>query len=281
LTPNGLAEQIHRILEKIKTESRVLFWKVVGLGNASPCVSITVVADDAIIVSRSFSACVEKSTGSIESADEIVKAQFQTVLSDIQSGSWSTDWISAGKCQVMSVNLSNMMDGLDRAAFGVEEIGQVTYSFEPKDNDYNTLVVPQTLTLEVHGGDASYDPSGEELYQEVGIRVVFKGVVKDSFEYSDDIHLLLLVENSSLERLTFDINYDSVSLNGYMTDFLCYGRTVAPGGSGVVDVALDGSSLEENGITEPEDIEEAELTVEARNDDYETVAKPVVTVKVK
>jgi len=199
----------------------------------------------------------------------------------IQSGSWSTDWISAGKRRVMGVNLSNMMDGLDRAAFGMEEIGQVAYSFEPKDSDYDTLVVPQTLTLDVSDGGASYDPSGEELYQEDGIRVVFKGVVKDSFEYSDDIHLLLLVENGTSERLTFDIDYDSVSVNGYMTDFLCYGRTVAPGGSGVVDVALDGSSLEENGITEPEDIEEVELTVEARNDDYETVAKPVVTVTVK
>jgi len=77
LTPNGLAERIHGILSAAETESHVLFWKAVGLGDASPCVSITVVADDAIIVSRSFSACVE-------SADDAVKAQLQTVLSDIR-----------------------------------------------------------------------------------------------------------------------------------------------------------------------------------------------------
>ncbi len=58
-------------------------------------------------------------------------------------------------------------------------------------------------------------------------------------------------------------------------------RTEASGGSGVVDVALDGSSLEKNGIAEPEDITEAELTVEVRNSDYKTVAKPVVAVTVK
>ena len=64
-----------------------------------------------------------------------------------------------------------------------------------------------------------------------------------------------------------------------MTDFICYSRTVAPGGSGILDVELMGSSLEENGITELESITEVELTVEAKNDSYQTVAKPVVTAK--
>jgi len=83
LVPNGLAQRIQLVLKETKNESRVLFWKAVGLGDASPRVSITVIADDAIIVSRNFSACVEKSTGSVESADEIVKEQIQTVFSDI------------------------------------------------------------------------------------------------------------------------------------------------------------------------------------------------------
>jgi len=66
-----------------------------------------------------------------------------------------------------------------------------------------------------------------------------------------------------------------------MTDFICYSSTVTPDGSGVLDVALMGSSLEENGFTGLEDITDVELTIEAKNDDYQTVAKPVVTVKVK
>ena len=101
----------------------------------------------------------------------------------------------------------------------------------------------------------------------------------DSFELSDDIHLLLLVENGTNQALTFDIDYDSVSVNGFMTDFICYSRTVTPGGSGVLDVELMGSSLEENGTAELESIEEVELTVEVKNDSYKTVAKPVVTAR--
>lgn len=191
----------------------------------------------------------------------------------VQSGSWSTDWISAGKRRIITMNLSNMLDESYRAAFGLEDIGQVAYTFEPKDSDHDTLVVPQVLTLAVPEGSASYDGSGEELYQEDGIRIVSKGLAPDSFELSDDIHLLLLAENSTSEQLTFDVDYDSVSVDGYMTDFICYSRTVAPGSSSVLDVKLMGSSLEKNGIETLENISEVELTVEARNDSYKTVAK--------
>lgn len=197
----------------------------------------------------------------------------------VQSGNWSTDWISAGKRRIIAMNLSNMLDDSYRVAFGLEDVGQVTYTFEPKDSDRDTLVVPQTLTLTVPGRNTSYDSSGEELYQEDGIRIASKGLAPDSFELSDDIHLLLLVENGTSKQLTFDVDYDSVSVDGYMTDFICYSRTVAPGGSGVLDVRLMGSSLKKNGIAAMESISEVELTVEARNDSYKTVAKPVVKAK--
>lgn len=71
----------------------------------------------------------------------------------IQSGNWSTDWISAGKRRVIAMNLSNMLDESYRAAFGLEDVGQVTYTFEPKDSDRDTLVVPQTLSLIIPGGE--------------------------------------------------------------------------------------------------------------------------------
>lgn len=197
----------------------------------------------------------------------------------VQSGTWSTDWVSAGKRRIITMNLSSMLDKSYRAFFGLADIGQITYTLELKDSDRDTLVIPQTLTLAVPGGNTDYDASGEELYQEDGIHIVSKGLAPDSFDLSDDIHLLLLVENDTNQALTFDVDYDSVSVDGYMTDFICYSRTVAPGGSGVLDVELMGSSLEKNGIARLEDITEVELTIEARNDNYKTVAKPVVIAK--
>lgn len=194
----------------------------------------------------------------------------------IQSGTWSTDWVSPGKRRIVSMSLSTMLEDSQRAAFGLEQIGAVSYSFGFKDMDGDALVLPKTLTLSGPNG-GSYDPSGEEVYQENGVRIVYKGLVPDDFEYSDDIHILLLVENGGDQPLSFDIDSNSVSVNGYMTSALCYSRTVAPGGSAVLDVELADYSLEENGIAGLEDIAEVELTFEIRDGNYKTVAEPTVT----
>lgn len=195
----------------------------------------------------------------------------------VQSGTWSTHWISPGKRRVITMNLSNMLEDSYREVFGLETIGEAAYSFELKDSDRDTLVAPRRLALSVPGGGTSFDPSGEELYQEDDIRVVAKKLVPDDFDLSDDVHLLLLVENGTSQALHFDVDYDSVSVNGYMTNFICYGMQAAPGGSAVLDLELMDSSLEENGIDGLEDITEVEFTVEVKNDGYKTVAEPVVT----
>lgn len=196
----------------------------------------------------------------------------------VENGTWSTDWVSAGKRRVMSIQLYSLLDESYRNIFGMDEISSVSYSFEIADIEDDTLVIPPTLTLTVPGSTSTYDSSGEEVYQENGIRIVSKGIMPDSSEYSDDIHLLFLVENNSQETLSFDVDYDSVSVNGYMTSFLNYSRTVAPGGGAIMDVELQDYSLEENGITGPEDITEAELKFEIENGNYKTVAEPVVTI---
>lgn len=194
----------------------------------------------------------------------------------VQSGTWSNAWVSPGKRRIVSMSLASMLEDRERAAFGIDQIGAVSYSFGFKDTDGDALVLPKTLTLSAPGG-GSYDPSGEELYTENGVRIVCKGLAPDDFEYSDDIHILLLVENGSGQPLTFAVEYNSVSINGYMTDFICYSRAAAPGGSGVLDVELMGSSLEKNGIAGMEDITEVELTFEIRDENYKTVAGPTVT----
>ncbi len=196
---------------------------------------------------------------------------------EFQDGTWSTDAIGPGKRRVSALTLSSALDEHYQEIFGISEIGLVTYNLEIKDADYDTLGSPQILTLSVPGASTEHDASGEELYQSNGLRIVSKGLMPDPFELSDDIHLLLLVENGSSEGLYFDIIDDSISINGYMTDFLCFSNWVIPGNSAVLKVELDSSSLEKNGVAKLEDITEIELAVEVQDNDYDTVADPVIT----
>lgn len=196
------------------------------------------------------------------------------------TGTWASDWVSPGKRRVLDLHLSSALGETYRAAFGIQEIGAVRYSVTLKDEDYDDLTLPQEVALELPGVGSSFDATGEEVYQENGIRIVSKGLAPDELDFIGDLHLLLLVENGSGTDLVLDVEDGSLSANGYMTDFLCYSTPVPAGASGVLDVELLERDLEENGISGMDDISEIELTFEIRDEHYKTIAEPSATVTV-
>ena len=55
----------------------------------------------------------------------------------------------------------------------------------------------------VPGVDTGYDATGEEVYRNYGLRIVAKTILEDSSEYSSDMYVLMLAENTvgELSRL--------------------------------------------------------------------------------
>lgn len=51
----------------------------------------------------------------------------------------------------------------------------------------------------VPGVDTGYDATGEEVYRNNGLRIVAKTILEDSSEYSSDMYVLMLAENTSGE----------------------------------------------------------------------------------
>ena len=194
----------------------------------------------------------------------------------VESGTWSVDLIGSGKRRVIALDLTSMQSYPE--LLGFDEIGFVAYSVEVLDDEYDTMLKPQGVAFTVPGRTATFDASGEEVYQQDGIRIIAKGFAEDPLSFSDDLHVLLLVENNTSGSLRFDVNYKSLSVNGYMTNFLCFSETVAPGSTGILDVELQSYSLEDNGITSLDDISEVEMTIEIKNDSYKTIAEPVITI---
>lgn len=194
----------------------------------------------------------------------------------LQNGIWVSDAVNVGKHCITSINLTSILERT-RNMFGIEEIGEISFAFGQKDTKYNQLIDPEDISISI-SDDASFNRAGTELYQADGIRIVAKGLVADSASYSDDIHLMLLVESEFDDSVSVDVDYNSVSVNGYMTDFLCFSNTVEPGHSMILDVELQDSSLDTNGISRTEDIAEIELTFKIRDSHYKTIANPVVTI---
>lgn len=210
----------------------------------------------------------------------------EAVVSDISlnglvvySSTWDSEFINGGKRYVMNMKLSSALDSVYWDVYGLSKIGDITFSLGLKDENNQDIAVPSVINVAIPGNEAVIDNSGAEVYNRNGIRIVSKGLVPDSSDYSDDIHALFLVENSGSIPVDIDDAYDSLSINGFMTDYFCYSRTVTAGQSAVIDVELQESSLNQSGISSLNDITELEMTFEIRNSDYKKLAEPTITVK--
>ena len=171
-----------------------------------------------------------------------------------------------------------MLDKSYWDAFGISDIGEFSFSFALEDSDGKEITVPEEIKVLAQEGIAGVDTSGTELYNDKGIRIISKGLFQDPKEYSDDIHLILLAENQSSEAVLIDDEHNSLSVNGFMTDCICYEGKAVAGKCIVIDVEIQASSLEENKIVDIEDISDIEIGLEIRDQDYNIIDEPVLSV---
>ena len=102
-------------------------------------------------------------------------------------------------------------------------------------------------------------------------------MAENSADYTADLYVLLLAENNSGKTLTIDDAYNSLSVNGFMTDYSYYSQELKDGTSAVLAIQLWESSLEENHIASVSDIQEIEAGFEIK-EGYTTVDEPTLTL---
>ncbi len=196
----------------------------------------------------------------------------------LYGGTWTMDTISPGARCIMEAEVTSMMDAACWELFGLSNIDNFSCFVTVKDAEYTEIIPASEINIAISEEITPLDNAGTELYNENGIRIISKGIVEDSSDYSDTVHMLFLAENQSSKSISIDDTYDSFSLNGYMTDCIMYPAEISSGRSAVLDVQIYDSDLEESDITAIEDIAEAELTFEIRDKNYKLLAEPAVTI---
>ena len=162
--------------------------------------------------------------------------------------------------------------------YGINEVGSVALSLNQLDPNGNYIAEERSIEIMVPGVDTGYDAAGEEVYRNNGLRIVAKTILEDSSEYSSDMYVLMLAENTSGRTLTIDDTYDSLSVNGYMTDYSFYSAELADGESAALEIRLQESSLEENQIASVSDISEIEVGFEIKAD-RDIIDEPTVLIQ--
>lgn len=195
----------------------------------------------------------------------------------IYDSTWSNNAINAGKCSVVDVDLSSVLDEEYGEAYDITDIGSVKLSLIQKDSEGSILVEATSMEVIIPESAEKYDATGTEIYNIDGLRIVSKAVLESHSEYNSDMYVLLLVDNNSGSDVTIDDVHDSLSVNGYMTDYFFYSKEINDGESAAMKIRLDETSLEDNGIAATSDITEVEVGLEIKQGSN-TVDEPVVKI---
>ena len=187
----------------------------------------------------------------------VVQPNYCMVNGYMMDGLLSAD-VAAGKKANDTLDfLSNAL-----ARCSIETITDIELDLVVSDGDsWQTLYETGPVILQTSAAGQytqTYDDSGEEIYNQNGIRVVAKSVNDDLFGMGIKFYL----ENNTDKAII--VNADNVSVNGYMMTDLFY-SDLAPRSHAVDTLTLLGSELEDNHI---DTITDAELSLQITDADY-------------
>lgn len=164
--------------------------------------------------------------------------------------------MNPGKRGLLVLTVDSALEPQLREAYGIREIDSIGFRLLISDWEWENSEESQEIRISFGKTDSGFDASGTEVYNQDGLRIINKGIVKESSAYNKNQHLLLLVVNDSDQTVKIDDVYDSLSVNGFMINYYFYGQDLLPGESGALRIELPDSALEHSGIAE---ISEAEI----------------------
>ena len=195
----------------------------------------------------------------------------------LNSSTWSSDAINPGKRGIVTVELSAVFDPAYWGVYGITDVESVSLSLGQRNEKGMEIAAETSVKIVLTDENIALDSSGTEVYNNNGLRIITKTVKEDASDYGADLYVLLLAENHSGKTLTIGDVYDSLSINGVMTDYSYYSQELGDGASAALIVKLWESSLEENQITSPADIQEIEVSFEIK-DGYTAIDAPTLTL---
>lgn len=186
-----------------------------------------------------------------------------------ESGTWSYDRILPEHTAIIDIQFSKVFPDEYWSIYGIEEIAAVGFGavVDTEENDGEKQIV-NIVTADT---PASFNTEGSEIFSNESIRLIFKGILDDPSEYSNDIYILLLVENKLREEITLTDKYDSYSMNGFMGDCSFYSVDIAPEKYAFAEIKLYEYMLEDTDIKQATDIKDFGITFELKNDNYKTI----------
>lgn len=164
------------------------------------------------------------------------------------------DMLSADVADGKKANDTLTLMESDLELCGIETIADIELSFHIfTTDDWDTYLDTPQIQLKTSAANTyeyKFDDSGDLAYNKDGIKIVIKGLAKDSSIFGPSI--VVYIENTGKKNIT--VQTRDVSINGFMVDPL-FSADALSGKRAISTITFMESELEENDITEIEDVE--------------------------
>ena len=128
--------------------------------------------------------------------------------------------------------------------------------------------------MNVTGNASSYQVTGKPVLENNGVKLTELGIVSDTDSSLYGYHIFYAVENGTSDTISVGLEYNFLSINGYMTDFSDIDGDIPAGKTGIlcIDIYTEAAeSAESAGITSVDDIKEIEFLLCVRDENYNDI----------
>ena len=193
-------------------------------------------------------------------------------------GIYETETINVGKTGIITVKLTSVLDSELWEVLDISGIDSVSANISLKDMDHEIVVDKTLVSFSRDEQSEIVNTDGVELYNSDEIRVIYKGMVEDASEYSEDLYVVLLIENMGERAIQVDGKSNSLSVNGVMFGYFGFKSVkLHERQYGVVIVTLSDANFENVGISNTSDIRNIELVLRL-HENYDTLDEPTISI---
>lgn len=204
-----------------------------------------------------------------------------------ESGIWEMELINPGKKCVIEINPEYNIFSIPQfwEVSGINDIESVSLTLKQGSED-GAGIKGREVPIKINVPDvkAEYDRTGSEVYNSNGIRIVYKAIKENPYEYSSDVNVFLLAETDSNDMLQICDVEGSLSINGVRTEYSFWPSRIKKGRANIIVIELEEDSLKNNNIYDISDITEIEIGLRIFVEDGEistkNIDKPVIKIPI-
>jgi len=173
--------------------------------------------------------------------------------------------ITPEKSYAAAVQINSILDVERMELLGMKDIGKVKYTFIAETTD-RELITQKDIEFDVSKKD-KFDDSGEVVFDQNDITIIYKGTIPSDSEYSKYTYVLFLVKNNSSKRIYVD-DLNATLANKINVTSITYGSYVEPGECAFID----------SKITDIDNLSQLQMSFKVTDDDNNIVAAPLINI---